>query len=336
MSNINKPGISMEPIDQMIHGYHFSHILNTAVEKKVFTGLSDPKSAKEMAEEIGTDSRITEKFLNVLVTLKLLVSSDGKYFNTQEAETLLIEGNTHYIGDLIRSTVGINPLFSYLDNVLSNGGSVQELSGNNTFDEVHLLGHAQEALCSELPVILETLKDIPEFVNVKRILDLGGAHGVYSMAFARRKTVPEVTLFDLPQVIDFSGEFIKKYGMEDKIQLQAGDFINDDIGDGYDLVFASHVFYQQKAIESVLSKIYSSLNSGGVVVLNHWVINEDRTSPRLSVMFDLFISMIDRDFHVFTVNEFSDLLKGAGFLKVRVFDIQSLSSPSMLIVGWKE
>jgi hypothetical protein len=73
MSSINEPPkISPEPIDVMIHGYKVSHILLTAIEKGVFTGLSESKSAKELAKEMGTDPRATEKFLNVLVTLGLL------------------------------------------------------------------------------------------------------------------------------------------------------------------------------------------------------------------------------------------------------------------------
>jgi hypothetical protein len=116
MSSINgPPKISPEPIDEMIQGYKVSHILLTAVEKGVFTRLSESKSAKNLAEEMETDPRTTEKFLNVLVTLGLLAKSDIKYANTVDAETFLVEGKSHYIGNLIRITVGSNLLLSYLD-----------------------------------------------------------------------------------------------------------------------------------------------------------------------------------------------------------------------------
>ena len=122
MSSINEPPeISPKPIDEMIYGYKVSHILNTAVEKDVFTRLSESKSAKELAEEIGTDPRATEKFLNVLVTLGLLAKSDREYTNTVEAETFLVEGKPHYIGNLVRITVGSNMLLSFLDEVLESG-----------------------------------------------------------------------------------------------------------------------------------------------------------------------------------------------------------------------
>jgi predicted O-methyltransferase YrrM len=222
--------------------------------------------------------------------------------------------------------------------VLKNGGSLQEKEGSedHTFDEVQILGHGEGALCHELPIIFDTLKDVPEFANAKRILDLGGAHGAYSMAFAQKNPVSEVTLFDIPHVVEIAKKFIDQHGMKDQIKLVTGDFNTDDIGNGYDLVFVSHVFYQKRGIESVLDKIYGSLNENGAVVLNHWVVNETRTGPRISVLFDLYISIMNRDHHVYTVNEYTNLLKEAGFSKERIFDIQTPPSPSMLIVGKKE
>jgi 2-polyprenyl-3-methyl-5-hydroxy-6-metoxy-1,4-benzoquinol methylase len=339
MSSINeKPEISPELIDETIQGYRVSHILLTGIEKGVFTRLSEQsKSAKKLVEEMGTDPRATERFLNVLVTLGLLAKSDKEYTNMMDVETFLVEGKTHYIGNFVRITVGSNLLLSHLDGVLKNGGSLQERSEEYAFDEVQILGHAEAALCYELPIVFDTLKDVPEFANAnaKRILDLGGAHGVYSMAFAQKNPMAEVTLFDLPHVVEIAKKFIANYGMEDRIKFEAGDFNTDDIGNGYDLVFVSHVFYQKKGIESVLGKIYDSLNENGVVILNHWIVNETRTGPRVSVLFDLYTSIMSRGYHCYTVNGYTSLLEEAGFSKVRIFDIQTPPSPSMLIVGKK-
>ena len=336
MSSITKPEISPEPIAEMIQGYRVSHILVAAVEKGVFTRLSEPKSAKGLAQEIGTDPRTTEKFLNVLVTLGLLIKSDKEYANTVDAETFLVEGKSHYIGNLVRYTVGSNLLLSYLNEALENGGSLQERLQEYTFGEVQVLGQAESALCRGLPIVFDTLKDVPEFVDAKRVLDLGGGRGVYSMAFAQKNPAPEVTLFDLPYVVEIGKRFIAKYGMEDRIKMMAGDFNNDDIGNGYDMVFVSHVFYRKEGIESVLGKIYDSLNKNGAIVLNHWVVNETRTGPRVSVQFDLYTSIRNRDYHIYTVNEYTSLLEGAGFSRILVFDIQTPPSPSMLIMGKKE
>jgi predicted O-methyltransferase YrrM len=220
-----------------------------------------------------------------------------------------------------------------LDDILKNGSALQ---GEIDFDRVQLLGHAEGALCEELAPVMNAIKSMPEFFNSKKILDLGGGHGVYSMALAQSNPSFSVTLFDQPNIIEFAKEFIAKYEMDDKIRFISGDFNTDDIGTGYDLVFVSHVFYQRSNLSSTLRKIYNSLNYGGIVVLNHWMMDDCRTSPRVSVIFDLYISLISRDYGCHTVSEFNELLRDAGFGDVRVFDIRTPHSPSMIVVGWKE
>jgi predicted O-methyltransferase YrrM len=336
MISINKPYISYQPIADMINGYRTSHILLASIEKGIFSRLSDSKSAESLATEIGTDPRTTERFLNVLVSLKLLTKSDNKYVNTFDAETYLVEGKSHYIGNLIRITVGSNLLLSHIDKSMSNDGSLQDILKEHTFDEIQILGHAEGALHHELASIFETLKDIPEFTQATRVLDLGGAHGAYSMAFARNNSSTQVTMFDRPDIIPIGKKYVSRHGMENRIQFISGDFFEDDIGNGYDLVFISHVFYQKKGIETVLRKIHESLDDKGIIVLNHWVVNETRTGPRISSIFDLYGSIMNRDFYVFTVNEYTNLLEQAGFSNMRIFDIQIPSSPSMLIIGKKK
>lgn len=324
--------VNSKPIDDIVYRYRASHMLNTAVEKGIFTRLAIPKKAHQLADEIHSDSRTTEKFLNVLVASGLLIKSEDKYQITPEAKTFLDEGQLHYIGNLVRITVGSNVFLNHLGEILTNGGSLQ---GEFNFDRIQLLGHAEGALCCENDLVINSIKNMPEFATAKKMLDLGGGHGVYSMALAENNNGAEVVMFDQPHVIEFAREYTAKYGMADRIQFVSGDFNEDDIGTGYDLVFVSHVFYQRSNLNSILRMIYESLNKGGIVVLNHWMVDECRTSPRISVIFDLYISLISRDNGCYTVSEFTDLLRDTGFENIRIFDIRTQHSPSMIVVGKK-
>lgn len=325
--------VNSKPIDDIIYRYRTAHILNAAVERDIFTKLTAPKKAHQLAEEIHYDPRTTEKLLNVLVAKSLLIKSGEEYHNSVEAQTFLADGGKYYIGNLVRITIGCNALLSHLDDILKKGST---LRGEIDFDRVQLLGHAEGALCEELDLVLNAIESMPEFSRAKRMLDLGGGHGVYSMALAQANATSDVAIFDQPHVIEFAKKFTAKYEMADKIRFLSGDFNNDDIGTGYDLVFASHVFYQKSNLGSVLRKIYDSLNDGGIVVLNHWMVDDCRASPRISVIFDLYISLISRDYGCHTVREFVKLLRDAGFGDVRIFDIRTPHSPSMIVVGIKK
>lgn len=325
--------VNSKPIDDIIYRYRTAHMLNAAVEKGIFTRLTVPKDAHQLAEEIHHDPRITEKLLNVFVASGLLIKSGKEYNDSVEAQTFLAEGGQNYIGNLVRITVGCNALLEHLNEMLKREST---MGGEIDFDRVQLLGHAEGALCEELGPVMNAIKSMPEFSNSKRILDLGGGHGVYSMALAQSNPFSSVTLFDQPNIIEFAKEFIAKYEMDDKIRFISGDFNVDDIGTGYDMVFVSHVFYLRSDLNSILRKIYNSLNDGGIVVLNHWMLDDCRTSPKVSVIFDLHLSLISRDYGCHTVSEFVKLLRNTGCGDVRVFDIRTPHSPSTIVVGLKK
>ena len=59
------PKINPEKICAMADSYQNFQVLFTAVKHDFFTVLSEePKTAEQIAQEIGTDSYITEKLLN--------------------------------------------------------------------------------------------------------------------------------------------------------------------------------------------------------------------------------------------------------------------------------
>jgi len=325
--------VGSKPIDDIIYRYRIAHMLNAAVEKGIFTRLTAPKKAHQLAEEIHYDPRTTEKLLNVLVANGLLIKSGEEYHDSIVGQTFLAEGEQNYIGDLVRITVGCNVLLAHLEDILKKGSTLQN---EINFDRIQLLGHAQGALCEELDLVMNAIKSIPEFSRSKRILDLGGGHGVYSIALSQSNPSSSVVLFDQPGIIGFAKEFIARYEMDGKIRFISGDFNTEDIGTGYDMVFVSHVLYLSSNLSSLLRKIYNSLNDDGIVVLNHWMVDDCRTSPRVSVIFDLYISLINRDYGCHTVSEFNELLRDAGFKDVHVFDIRTPHSPSMIVVGSKK
>lgn len=86
---------------------------------------------------------------------------------------------------------------------------------------------------------VSAIASLSQFKNAKKLLDLGGGHGLYAIAFAQLNPNLDVSIFDLPHVAEITRDFIKRYRMKDRIKVIAGDFTKDDIGNGYDIIFAS-------------------------------------------------------------------------------------------------
>ena len=333
------PEIGSEPLDRMTKGCEASNILRTALDFDLFDLLEEPKTAEQVSSETRTVASFTEKFLNALCTIDLLSKRDGKYANTKLASTFLVKKSPFYQGNMIRLFKNSSLNWSRLGSAMK--GDLPDETGERpegVFDSGFILAMAEGSMRGSLHQTVEAVAALPEFKRARTLLDLGGGHGLYAIAFAETNPELDATVFDLPPVTEVTQEFIGRYGMDERVSVIGGDFAMDEIGQGYDIVFASDVFYRKPdALSGIFEKIHGALNDGGSIMLKHWVLNDDRTAPPTSVLFDLMLSLRGGDWHhIYTEVEYIELLEGARFSDIRVLDVSSQVSPSVVIVGNKE
>ena len=332
-----KPQIDAKLIDEMAKGYQAAQVLYTAIDYNIFTLLEKPKTAKEVSDEIGTDFEITNKFLDALAALKLISEGDGKYSNTSLARTFLVKDSPFYQGNLVNVYAMAYDAWSKLDQALKAGVIPQNPDEKkNVFDKTFILSMAEANVRGPLHRIVKKIEDIPEFKNAKKLLDLGGGHGLHAIAFAQINPDLEAIVFDLPPVVEVTKEFISQYGMEERVKVMAGDFDKDDFGKGYDVIFVSHsVFYHTKeTIHDPLEKIYEALNDGGILISNHWMFDDGKNSSTLA-LWELWLSVLGYPHHVYTAKEFVDLLTEKKFSDVQMINIATPEDPSTIVIAKK-
>ncbi|MEA2074540.1 MAG: methyltransferase [Euryarchaeota archaeon] len=324
------PEVDFGFIDEIAKGNEKANILFTAVDYGIFDLLTQPKTADQVSEEIKTDPYLTEKFLNTLVALNLLHKIENRYLNTKLAETFLVKKSPFYQGTLFEMKRRGLTDWQRISDALKNGGTKAGTGNKSVIGRTFIIGHAEIAITGALQRAVDIISTLPEFENAKKILDLGGGHGLYSIAFHQLKSDLEVVLFDLPHVTEIAKEYLEQYGMSNKIKFIAGDFTEDDIGNGYDIVFVSDV-----TISGILKKVYDALNENGVLIYRRWTINDDRTSPLTSVLFDFMLAMMRSEHRVYTLGEYIHLLNAAGFSITRILDISSPQDPTKIIIAKK-
>jgi 2-polyprenyl-3-methyl-5-hydroxy-6-metoxy-1,4-benzoquinol methylase len=324
------PEVDFGLIDEIAKGNEKANILFAALDYGIFDLLTQPKTADQVSEEIKTDPYLTEKFLNALVALNFTHKIENRYSNTKLAETFLVRKSPFYQGTLFEMKRRGSTDWQRISDALKNGGIKAGTENKSIIDRTFITGHAEIAIAGAMQRAVDIVSTLSEFKRAKKLLDLGGGHGLYSIAFSQLKPDLEVVLFDLPHVTEIAKEYLEQYGMSNKMKFIAGDFTEDDIGNGYDIVFVSDV-----TISGILKKVYDALNENGVLIYRRWTINDDRTSPLTSVLFDFMLAMMRSEHRVYTLGEYIHLLEDTGFSITQILDISSPQDPTKVIVAKK-
>lgn len=333
----NLPEVDIEAFYQSIQGGEKLFLLKTAVEYKVFEFYQTPATAAEFAETRQTNPGLTEKFLNALAAIGLLIKTDSRFCNTPLASDCFIEGKPFYQGNLVGLMLKTRQeRWANLGRCLKEGPMQPHTDKKPVFDASFTRAMAEGALRGGLQRTVATVTALPEFAAARKLVDIGGAHGLYAMAFAQANPDLKSVVFDLPQVIETTHEYIRDYEMQGRVTAIAGDYNTDDWGNGIDIVFASDCLYRARdELVPVLRKIKESLNPGGLFISKHWMMNEGRTSPDTTVFFDLMISLAGQPSgYIYTRQESEEMLESVGF-RVESFDVPTPSKPSVMVVGRK-
>lgn len=101
------------------------------------------------------------------------------------------------------------------------------------------------------------------------LLDVGGGHGRYAVAFCERYPSLSATVLDDERVLDIARDTVAAAGLADRVSLRAGDYETDDLGDGYDLALLFNVVHGNDPATNreLLRRVRDALAPGGRVAI---------------------------------------------------------------------
>ena len=102
--------------------YWDSCVFLTANRLNLFSKISQTeKTASELARELGMVDHSMEMFLNTCVSLGLLEKQNGKYKNSPVSDTFMVEGRPAYLGDSMKYSDDLYPVWGRLEDTLRSG-----------------------------------------------------------------------------------------------------------------------------------------------------------------------------------------------------------------------
>ena len=319
-------------------GFWGSKTLLSAVELGVFTELADgPLRGEELAARVGLHPRSWRDFLDALVALGMLERDDGAYRNTPETALFLDRSKAPYIGGMLEmANARLYPFWGSLTEALRTGRPQNEAKdGGNFFDELYrdperlkeflhamtgLSTGAHKAIAAKFP-----------WERYHTFVDIGCAEGGLPVELALAHDHLTGGGFDLPSARPHFEEYVRSFGLEDRLRFHEGDFFADPLPQA-DVLIMGHILHDWTLDErkTLLAKAHQAIRSGGALVVFDAVIDDERRRNAFGLLMSLNMLIETPGGFDYPGAECRAWMEEMGFRETYV---EHLAGPDSMVVG---
>lgn len=317
-----------EDLDQRIRAFQESRVLLTAIELDLFEALGPGATAADVAGTLGSDPRSTEMLLNALAALALVEKRGGVFRNTPETAQHFTRRSPDDVRLAMMHTVHLWETWSTLTECVRTGTTLGRRPAG-TSDWTGAFIAAMHANASRRAIAVVAAVDAS---SVRRMLDVGGGSGAYSIAFAQANPALRAEILDVGDVVPIARGHIAEAGLADRVVTREGDLRTSDFGTGLDLVLISAICHMLSEDENreLVAKAHAALGPGGRIVISDFILDPDRAGPRMPALFALNMLVGTRHGNTYTEDEYATWMRQAGFASIRRV---SLPGPAHLMIG---
>lgn len=310
---------------ELILAVWMSQALEVAAELGIADALaSGPLSAEDLARRVGADADAVERLMRAMVSRGVFRRhKNGKYGLNRLADTLRSDVPASMAGAaLLYGSPQHREHWSTLAEAVRSGKStIPALRGKSFFE--YLDGDAHFAkLFNDGMTSISTLSDQAvvaayDFDACPVVVDVGGGHGRLLAAILGAAPRSRGVLYDLPDVVADAPTLLEKFGLTERISIEAGSFF-DSVpagGDAYVLKHIIHDWADDEAVQ-ILRNLRAVSDAGTTVLLVELVIPEhDRDFVGKFADLEMLLVGGSRER---SAAEYRALLERAGFQMTRV------------------
>ncbi len=310
-----------------------SRVILTAAELDLFTLIQEGDStAEKMASRLGADKRALSRVLDCLVTFGLLGKNGDVYSPTEEGAPYSMKHPESSLPMLLHIS-RLWDSWSDLTEVVEKGPGSEQRPSRPMDPE------SRRAFIGAMHVIGRTLsEEIARSLDLsgfKKVMDIGGGSGTYTIAFLKNNPRMRAVIFDLEDVIPMAGERLEAEGFLVRTDLVQGDFYRDELPTGCDLALLSAIIHQNNPEQNLhlFKKAYRALEPGGMLLIRDHIMNDSRTNPPEGALFAINMLVNTRGGDTYTFAEVEKGLAEAGFGNIRM--LRSGERMDCLVAGVK-
>ena len=155
---------------------------------------------------------------------------------------------------------------------------------------------------------------VAEFAGVKRLLDVAGGSGCFSIALAQHHPGMRCTVMELAQVAKLARGYIAEFGLEGRVDTLVANMFADPWPPGYDAAFFSNIFHDWDRARCLhlAKRSFDALPKGGRIFIHEVLLADTKDAPLVGIT-DSMHMMFFTEGKQRTAGEFESLLAEAGF-----------------------
>lgn len=336
------PQTDASRIMQVGMGFWASKTLLSAVKMGLFTLLAKGSlSGEDIRTALGLHRRGLFDFLDTLVALGFLKRTGLKekavYSNAEDADLFLDKNKETYMGGILEmSNNRLYPFWNDLEEGLKTGLPQCETkyNGKSLFESVYesreKLREFTRAMSGAQMGNFITFARKFDFSKYKSLCDIGGAGGNLCAQVSLHHAHMKCISFDLAPVAEVAKENLWTMGLEDRVEVQTGDFFTDDFPKA-DVITMGNILHDWGTEDKkmLIRKAWKALPERGALVVIENIIDDDRSENAFGLMMSLNMLIETAEGFDFSGADFSEWTREAGFKSTELMRLIGPSSAAI-------
>jgi hypothetical protein len=319
------------------NGLSMAHILSVLAEIGVADQVTDgPLGVEELAERTGTNADALYRVLRAAASKGVFTEVLPRTFGLTPLAATLRSDVDGSLRDIFRlqGQPSMREAYAAIGHSVRTGEpAFEHVNGNTLFSYLGERPELSELFSSAMGNAARQIQrpviDAYDLSDVRRLIDIGGAHGHLVAAILSRYPKMNGVVFDLPNVVPGAADVLAEAGVADRAEMVGGDYLRAVPAQG-DAYMISHVLHQVNDAEAVtvltnIRKVMAPV--GRVLVIDPVIPAGDLPHPGKFMDITMLTLTQGRDR---TEPELTGLFEQAG---LRHVETVSLSAPSSVVVA---
>jgi 2-polyprenyl-3-methyl-5-hydroxy-6-metoxy-1,4-benzoquinol methylase len=312
-----KAGLVPVPMAYSHFGFMMSKFLLEAVDKGIFEAIGHKKVAlTQIAETCGFNERALQSLLGVLASMKLVNFRNDLFYLTGQSKKWMLKDSPDSLYWLMMFDNRV--CLKWMDNVGDFLQTGRGLQYHDTFNEQEWFYYQKAMEAAATATSKEAVRKIPVPNGATKMLDIGGAHGLYSAALCKKHSGLSSIILDLPPAVEKAKPILEKMNMGNTVMHKAGNVLTEDLGsEQFDVILMASVAHHFTTEENLLvaQKAFKALKPGGFYTIIE-ILRKDEIEyggDMLSAIGDFFFALGSTS-GTWSLGEIKQWQKQAGFM----------------------